>query len=82
MAGLVERVRDLPDRRQVRLQLTGRARQIGRDLLAPWAARIDQAAARLTPAEARAVARFLDEVLATGPEPPEAGATSARPTAP
>ena len=62
-AGLVERVRDLPDRRQVRLQLTAGAQQLGADLLRPWAARIDRAAARLDDDEARVVARFLGELL-------------------
>ena len=62
-AGLVERIRDLPDRRQVRLRLTGTAQQLGAELLAPWARRIDRAAARLTPQEAGVVARYLGEVL-------------------
>ncbi len=62
-AGLVERVRDLPDRRQVRIRLTGSAQQLGAQLLAPWARRIDAASAHLTPEQARVVARFLGEVL-------------------
>ncbi len=62
-AGLVERVRDLPDRRQVRLRLTAAAQLLGEDLLRPWAVRIDEAAARLSPQEAEVVARFLGEVL-------------------
>ncbi|CAA9331650.1 MAG: hypothetical protein AVDCRST_MAG07-1812 [uncultured Frankineae bacterium] len=66
-AALVERVRDLPDRRQVRLQLTDSARQLGADLLRPWGVRIEKAAAGLSPQEAAAVARFLGEVLG-GPE--------------
>ncbi len=63
-ADLVERVRDLPDRRQVRLQLTTTAQRFGEELLVPWARRIDAAAARLTSQEAAAVSRFLEEVLA------------------
>lgn len=63
-ADLVERVRDLPDRRQVRVQLTTTAQRFGQELLAPWARRIDVAAARLSPHEAAAVSRFLSEVLA------------------
>ena len=62
-AGLVERVRDLPDRRQVRLRLTGTAQQLGAELLTPWARRIDHAAARLDPQQADLVARYLGEVL-------------------
>ena len=62
-SGLVERVRDLPDRRQVRLQLTTQAQRLGAELLAPWARRIDAASSRLTEAEASVVARFLGEVL-------------------
>ena len=63
-AELVERVRDLPDRRQVRLQLTATSQRFGEELLVPWARRIDAAAARLTPQEAAALSRFLEEVLA------------------
>jgi DNA-binding MarR family transcriptional regulator len=63
-AGVVERVRDLPDRRQVRLQLTATSQRFGEELLVPWARRIDAAAARLTPQEAAALSRFLEEVLA------------------
>jgi DNA-binding MarR family transcriptional regulator len=66
-AGLVERVRDLPDRRQVRLRLTGTAQQLGAELLRPWARRIDRAAARLDPQEASVVARYLGEVLGDTP---------------
>jgi DNA-binding MarR family transcriptional regulator len=66
-AGLVERVRDLPDRRQVRLQLTAQAQELGAQLLSPWGARIDAAAARLTRKEAEVVARFLGEVLGEHP---------------
>ena len=62
-AGLVERVRDLPDRRQVRLQLTAQAQRLAADLLAPWARRIDRAAAALTAQEAAVVAQFLGQVL-------------------
>jgi DNA-binding MarR family transcriptional regulator len=62
-AGLVERVRDLPDRRQVRLQLSSSAQTFGQELLQPWAERIDRATARLSPAEATIVSHFLDEVL-------------------
>lgn len=62
-AGLLERVRDLPDRRMVRLQLTATAQQLGAELLTPWARRIDRAAARLDPHEADVVARYLAEVL-------------------
>ena len=64
-AGLVERVRDLPDRRQVRLQLTEQAQQLGAELLAPWGRRIDRVVAELTADEASVVARFLDAVLDT-----------------
>jgi DNA-binding MarR family transcriptional regulator len=62
-AGFVERVRDLPDRRQVRIRLTGSAQELGAQLLAPWARRIEEASARLTPEQARVVSRFLGEVL-------------------
>ena len=62
-ADLVERVRDLPDRRQVRLRLTTTAQRFGEELLAPWARRIDAAASRLTPSEAAALSRYLREVL-------------------
>ncbi|HXV94676.1 MAG TPA: MarR family transcriptional regulator [Pseudonocardia sp.] len=62
-AGLVERVRDLPDRRQVRVQLTSEARRLGREHLAPVAARIRDAAGALSPAQARVVAAFLSTVL-------------------
>ena len=62
-ADLVERRRDLPDRRQVRLQLTTTAQRFGEELLVPWARRIDLAVARLSPQEAAAVSRFLGEVL-------------------
>ena len=58
-AGLVERVRDLPDRRKVRIQLTEQARSFGQEVLAPLAARIDAAADRLTPQEAAVVRTFL-----------------------
>jgi DNA-binding MarR family transcriptional regulator len=63
-ADLVERVRDLPDRRQVRVQLTATSQRFGEELLVPWARRIDAAAARLTSQEAAAVSRFLEDVLA------------------
>jgi DNA-binding MarR family transcriptional regulator len=63
-ADLVERVRDLPDRRQVRLRLTDTAHRFGEELLAPWARRIDAATARLTPREAAVLRRYLEEVLA------------------
>ena len=63
-AELVERVRDLPDRRQVRLQLTATSQRFGEELLVPWARRIDAAAARLTSEEAAALSRFLKDVLA------------------
>ncbi len=62
-AGLVERVRDLPDRRQVRLQLSPAATSFGAELLQPWAQRIDRATARLSAADAAVIARFLDDVL-------------------
>lgn len=62
-AGFVQRVRDLPDRRQVRLALTDHARRVGRELLGPLARRIDAAADRLEPDQAAAVAAFLDDVL-------------------
>lgn len=62
-AGLVERVRDLPDRRQVRLRLTDRARRLGQEVLAPLARRIGAASAGLSPAEAATVAGFLTAVL-------------------
>ena len=68
-AGVVERVRDLPDRRQVRVRLTPGSARLGEDLLRPWAERIDRAAARLEPQQAEVVARFLDEVLRTGDQP-------------
>lgn len=63
-AGMVERVRDLPDRRQVRLALTGRARDVGGQVLGPVAHRIDAAAAALDTDELAVVLAFLDAVLA------------------
>ena len=62
-AGLVERVRDLPDRRQVRLRLTEHARAASRELLEPLGHRIDAAVDRLDPASAATVAAFLADVL-------------------
>lgn len=48
-AGLVQRVRGLPDRRLVRLALTPRARATGRQVLGPVSQRIHAAAAALDP---------------------------------
>lgn len=67
-AGMVERLRDLPDRRQVRLQLTPHAQQLGADLLRPWAERIDAAVQRLSAPQARVVAGFLSDVLGSQPD--------------
>ena len=71
-AGLVERVRDLPDRRQVRLRLTEHARAAGRELLEPLGHRIDAAVDRLDQASAAAVAAFLADVLRQAPADPAA----------
>lgn len=62
-AGLVERARDLPDRRQIRLRLTDRAHRLGQEALAPLARRISAATANLSPPEAATVAAFLTDVL-------------------
>lgn len=70
-AGFVERLRDLPDRRQVRLQLTPRAHRLGQEVLAPLARRIDRAAAALSPEHAQIVVAYLREVLDSGEDPSE-----------
>lgn len=68
-AGLVERVRDLPDRRQVRLALTPGAREAGGRVLGPVARRIDAAAASLDTQGVAAVHSFLDAVLTADASP-------------
>lgn len=69
-AGLVERVRDLPDRRQVRLALTEQARRFGQEVLAPLGTRIDAAVDRLSAGDAAVVAGFLAQALPDGQDAP------------
>ena len=67
-ADRVERVRDLPDRRQVRLALTATARRFGQEVLAPLGLRIDAAVDGLSAEDAAVVAAFLGRTLPHGPE--------------
>ncbi|HET8642128.1 MAG TPA: MarR family transcriptional regulator [Pseudonocardiaceae bacterium] len=62
-ANLVERVRDLPDRRRIRIQLTPAARRLGAAHLAPVGARIRTAVAALSQQDAQVVAGYLRGVI-------------------
>jgi DNA-binding MarR family transcriptional regulator len=66
--GMARRVPDAADRRRTRVELTDEAHAIGAALLAPVAARIDDATRALTPPERAVVARFLRTLLASGPD--------------
>lgn len=66
-AGLARRVPDAVDRRRVRVALTEHAAEVGAELLAPLAQRIDVAARRLDGKQRAAVGEFLRAVLQRQP---------------
>lgn len=63
-AGLARRERDDRDRRRVLVALQPAARQIGATHLEPWDRRVKAAVQALDPAEAAAVGRYLEALLA------------------
>ena len=60
--GHVERHRSDKDRRQIQLDMTDHARNVGRQLFAPLAVSMNAALARYTPEELEFVQRFLTDM--------------------